>query len=193
MLDLSAADALINTWNDKYHWNFWRPIIAIRQSRRRQPGNGRGPDLDAAVQSVGSRPGARSAAGGGVAAADHAAIPGSPVGRHRLRECQYGCPGVVLRHGRDDVLRHEQPVPGRAASFNRFSDLTNEVLEARIWAGIHFRNPTCRPRSSAVSRALHSQTPLRSRPLRTIIVERPFGVAPLWPTPRGQGRATGSR
>jgi hypothetical protein len=24
--------------------------------------------------------------------------------------------------------------------FHRFSDLTNEVLEARIWAGIHFRN-----------------------------------------------------
>ena len=22
----------------------------------------------------------------------------------------------------------------------RFSDLTNEILEARIWAGIHFRN-----------------------------------------------------
>jgi hypothetical protein len=24
--------------------------------------------------------------------------------------------------------------------FNRFSDLTNEILEARIWGGIHFRN-----------------------------------------------------
>ena len=30
MLDLSAADALINTWNDKYYWNWWRPITAIR-------------------------------------------------------------------------------------------------------------------------------------------------------------------
>jgi hypothetical protein len=32
LLDLSAADALINTWNDKYHWDFWRPITAIRQA-----------------------------------------------------------------------------------------------------------------------------------------------------------------
>ena len=29
--------------------------------------------------------------------------------------------------------------PGEQRSFSRFSDLTNEVLEARIWAGIHFR------------------------------------------------------
>jgi hypothetical protein len=31
--------------------------------------------------------------------------------------------------------------PGEQRVFHRFSDLTNEVLEARIWAGIHFRNP----------------------------------------------------
>jgi hypothetical protein len=30
MLDLSAADAIINVWNDKYHYNFWQPITAIR-------------------------------------------------------------------------------------------------------------------------------------------------------------------
>ena len=30
--------------------------------------------------------------------------------------------------------------PDEQRTFNRFSDLTNEVLEARIWAGIHFRN-----------------------------------------------------
>jgi hypothetical protein len=29
--------------------------------------------------------------------------------------------------------------PGEQRVFHRFSDLTNEVLEARIWAGIHFR------------------------------------------------------
>jgi hypothetical protein len=29
--------------------------------------------------------------------------------------------------------------PSEQRSFSRFSDLMNEVLEARIWAGIHFR------------------------------------------------------
>ncbi len=32
MLDLSAADASINCWNDKYLWGFWRPMAAIREA-----------------------------------------------------------------------------------------------------------------------------------------------------------------
>jgi hypothetical protein len=32
LLDLSAADTIINTWNDKYHYNFWRPVTAIRHA-----------------------------------------------------------------------------------------------------------------------------------------------------------------
>src|SRR3954451_5031989 len=27
--NLSGADASINCWNDKYHWDFWRPWNAI--------------------------------------------------------------------------------------------------------------------------------------------------------------------
>jgi hypothetical protein len=29
MLNLAGADAAINCWNDKYHWDFWRPAQAI--------------------------------------------------------------------------------------------------------------------------------------------------------------------
>jgi VCPO second helical-bundle domain len=31
--------------------------------------------------------------------------------------------------------------PREQRSFTKFSDVTNEILEARIWAGIHFRSP----------------------------------------------------
>ena len=31
MLNLAGADALINCWDDKAHWNFWRPITAIHE------------------------------------------------------------------------------------------------------------------------------------------------------------------
>ena len=31
MLDLTAADALITAWSDKYYYRFWRPWAAIRQ------------------------------------------------------------------------------------------------------------------------------------------------------------------
>jgi hypothetical protein len=30
--NLAAADAAIGCWNNKYHWNFWRPITAIREA-----------------------------------------------------------------------------------------------------------------------------------------------------------------
>jgi hypothetical protein len=30
--------------------------------------------------------------------------------------------------------------PGEQLPFDHFSDLINQVIEARIWAGIHFRN-----------------------------------------------------
>ena len=118
MLDLTAADALINTWNDKYHWNFWRPIFAIRQIGA-DDGN---PATDAdptwtPLFSAGfptSPPLPPTAASRrGRRTAEHAAVSGPPVGRHRLRQCQHARPGVVLRNRRNDLLRHEQPVPGR--------------------------------------------------------------------------------
>src|SRR5262245_6765174 len=31
--------------------------------------------------------------------------------------------------------------PGEQRVFHRFSDVINEMIEARIWAGIHFRTP----------------------------------------------------
>src|SRR4030095_7706027 len=32
MTNLAAADAQIACWNDKYYWQFWRPITAIREA-----------------------------------------------------------------------------------------------------------------------------------------------------------------
>jgi hypothetical protein len=32
MQNLSAADSVINCWNDKYYWDFWRPWTAIQRA-----------------------------------------------------------------------------------------------------------------------------------------------------------------
>jgi hypothetical protein len=32
MANLAGADGVIGCWNDKYYWNFWRPITAIREA-----------------------------------------------------------------------------------------------------------------------------------------------------------------
>ena len=48
--------------------------------------------------------------------------------------------------------------PGEQRVFHRFSDLTNEVLEARIWAGIHYRNPDLQAKNlgADVERYVHT-------------------------------------
>jgi hypothetical protein len=44
--------------------------------------------------------------------------------------------------GTDDMTFYatSSRFPTEQRVFHHFSDLTNEVLEARIWAGIHYRN-----------------------------------------------------
>ena len=100
---------------------------------RRQPGHGRRPDLGAAVPRVHADD----------AAARDTAVPGPSV-RTRLRQ-RVGPqhPPGVLRH-RQDRLRHALgPVPGRGPRetrhFDRFSEALQEVVDARVWGGIHFR------------------------------------------------------
>ena len=39
MQNLAAADAAINTWNDKYYFSFWRPFQAIRRAGEPMEGN----------------------------------------------------------------------------------------------------------------------------------------------------------
>ena len=39
MMNLSGADAAINCWNDKYHFDFWRPFQAIRRAGEPAEGN----------------------------------------------------------------------------------------------------------------------------------------------------------
>ena len=115
LLDLSSADALINTWNDKYHWNFWRPITAIRKADI----DGNPATLRDATWKPLSDPSVTDP--GIIGLGPPTLLTGPPYPEHPSGATAYASAG-------------EQRL------FHRFSDLTNEVLEARIWAGIHFRN-----------------------------------------------------
>ena len=53
MVSLAAADGAIACWNDKYYWNFWRPIDAIREAATDGNPDDRGrSELEAAVRPV---------------------------------------------------------------------------------------------------------------------------------------------
>jgi hypothetical protein len=136
LLDLSAADALINAWNDKYHFNFWRPITAIRAVD----------DLNAeTIQDPGWTP---------YFDPTRIPLPGEvnmpmlitpPYPDHVSGATAYASSSMHAFEsffGTDtmDFYATSGRFPGEQRVFHRFSDLTNEVLEARIWAGIHYRN-----------------------------------------------------
>ena len=126
MLDLSAADAIINAWNDKYHWNFWRPITAIRRTDPTWTPLF-DPSLPAAIGGIGPP------------------LITPPYPEHVSGATTYASASMhafASFFGTDEMTFYatSSRFPGEQRPFNRFSDLTNEILEARIWAGIHFRN-----------------------------------------------------
>ena len=70
--------------------------------------------------------------------------------------------------------------------FTRFSDVTDEVLEARIWAGIHFRTADVQAAELGreVERYIHKH--LFASHTETRVVERPSGRSTLAFTSRAQ-------
>ena len=137
MLDLTAADALITTWADKYHYSFWRPRAAIRQA-----------DTDGNPATVADptwepmfHPTLNPAIGGVGPALSTPPYPDHPSGATAYASASMHA--LASFFGTDELpfFATSSRFPGEQRAFTRFSDVTNEVLEARIWAGIHFRTP----------------------------------------------------
>jgi hypothetical protein len=125
MENLSGADAAINCWNDKYYWDFWRPANAIARA-----GEDKNPATEAEV---------------GWAPLIAAPYPEHPSGHL----CLDGAHTRVLQMFFDDEIDGDfqitsmstllQPTDPRSRTFESFSQALEELVEARIWAGLHFR------------------------------------------------------
>jgi hypothetical protein len=125
MANLSAADAGINCWNDKYYWDFWRPWNAI--PRAAEDGN------------------PATTAEAGWTALITAPYPDHPSGHN----CNDGAHVAVLRMFFGDVIdggyqitsasTFLAPSDPKTRTFGSFSQALAELIEARIWAGLHFR------------------------------------------------------
>jgi hypothetical protein len=125
MANLSAADAGINCWNDKYYWDFWRPWNAI--PRAAEDGN------------------PATTAEAGWTALITAPYPEHPSGHL----CNDGAHVGVLRMVFGDVIdggyqitsasTFLAPSDPKTRTFGSFSQALAELIEARIWAGLHYR------------------------------------------------------
>jgi hypothetical protein len=131
MENLAAADSQIGGWNDKYYWQSWRPITAIREA-----------DTD----------------GNPATEADPAWLPlfdpttavcnppllvTPPFPEH---PSGHACATSAFVHTLQNFFGTDRI--GFSAfsnkscttrSFDRFSHALKEVIDARVWAGIHFR------------------------------------------------------
>ena len=114
----NAADGLIVTWRDKARYSFWRPITAIREAA--SDGNG-ATQADTGWTSLIAAP----------------PYPDHPSGLSTL-----GCAVVdTMQHfyGRDQATFSGTTPGGVTRTFTSFSEVCADIVDARVWSGIHFR------------------------------------------------------
>ena len=123
MLSAASSDALIGCWDSKFQYAFWRPVTAIRAG-------GGNPDLIADPAWIGL-----------VITPNHPEYPAA-------HGCFSGSVVEVLRayFGSDELhFTMSSPVPGLlepVRSYDRFSQVLTDILNARIYGGMHYRNST---------------------------------------------------
>ena len=119
MQNLAAADAAITCWNDKYYWDFWRPWTAIhRADEDGNPATTPDPTWTPLI----TAPYPEQPSG-------HLCLDASHV---RVMEMFFDTDDIAF-----DVANPQ--FPGETLHFDRFSDALDQITEARIWAGLHFR------------------------------------------------------
>jgi hypothetical protein len=115
LLNIAMADAIIACWEAKYHYFFWRPVTAIRLD---------GIPADATWTPLLVTP----------------AHPEYPSGHSSAS----GAAGAVLADYFGEqtsfTIGSDVFVPPTTRSFTSFSAALDEIKNARIYAGIHFRS-----------------------------------------------------
>ena len=130
MEDLAAADGFIGCFKDKYYWKFWRPVTAIRLA-----------DTD----------------GNPATEADPSWTPlfdpatpqfGPPLSTPPFPDhpSAHSCASSAIVHSMQDFFGTDKisfssfsARTHTTRTFERLSDALQEVIDARVWGGIHFR------------------------------------------------------
>jgi hypothetical protein len=135
MQNMAAADAAINDWNDKYHFSFWRPFQAIR--RAADDGNA-ATSADPTWTPLLASPYPDHVSG-------HLGLDGSHTGVLRMFFGDAPAGGYQITSA---ATNH-----GGAATrtFTGFNQALDEIVEARIWAGLHFRTADVQGRELGVN------------------------------------------
>jgi len=123
MLATASSDSLIACWEAKYHYMFWRPVTAIRAG-------GGTPELTEDPSWLGL-----------VTTPNHPEYPAA-------HGCFSGASAETLSHffRTDDftftITSNFAGVTTPLRTYSSFSQALQEVLDARIYGGMHYRNST---------------------------------------------------
>jgi hypothetical protein len=122
MLNLAGADALINCFNDKAYFKFWRPITAIRLG-----------DEDGNPKTVG----------------DPDWTPMAATPSYSEHSSGYNCVTAAFMHTAAayfgngamhfSLVKVAPGAPEVTREYARFTDVINDTIDARVYLGIHFR------------------------------------------------------
>ena len=123
LAEAALADAQIACWDSKYFYNFWRPITAIRLGDK--DGNP-ATVVDPNWQPLINTPNFPEYPSG------HADVSGAVS--HVLR-LFFGNDELTFQMTTTNAL-----APQKTRTFTRFSQAEQEVINARVYVGIHYRN-----------------------------------------------------
>lgn len=123
MLNVAAADAGINCWNEKRFHAFWRPITAIREG-----------DNDGNKRTIG----------------DTNWTPLEATPPYSDHTSGYNCQAAALMNtgkaffGSDrmdfSVVKNPLSVPNVIREYNHLTDVVDDTINARVYQGLHFRS-----------------------------------------------------
>ena len=137
------ADGLIACWDAKFHFRFWRPITAIRA--------GETDHNDDTLAEPSWEP-----------MFDTPNFPEYPSG--------HACSTAAVAHTIEDYFDHDVPIPAHSVrtntdrTYRKASDVVDEVVEARMLIGVHFR--TADEDGATIGRKIARQ--IRSRFFKSI-------------------------
>lgn len=119
MIWTAWQDALSACFESKYHYNYWRPTSAITLA-----------DTD----------------GNDATTADTAWTPVVPTPNHPEYPAAHGCgAGAVAEavrtfyHQKKVIFDFDSTVTGSTHHFASTDDMVTEIIDARVWGGMHFR------------------------------------------------------
>ena len=121
LADLASADAVIAAWDAKKYWNFWRPITAIQQG-----------DTDGNPQTAGDpnwRP-----------FLDTPPYPDYTSGANNLTAAVMRTLELYFGDKLTFSVISTAVAVNNTRTYDRFSDVMEDVVNVRIYQGIHFRS-----------------------------------------------------